>query len=80
MQISRGAIRSTLTLDHLRVEGHVQTRTGRPIEYTHADERKLLRHVRLHPKDTYAEVIIACGLLIKRDTIKRILKRHGIIN
>ncbi|KAF4624838.1 hypothetical protein G7Y89_g13333 [Cudoniella acicularis] len=80
LDISRGAVRLTLTLAHLRPTGKPQCRPGRPLEYTEADERNLLRHVRLHLKDTYEEVRVACGLKIKRDAIKRILKRHGIIN
>jgi transposase len=80
LNISRGAIRSTLSLDHLRDEGNPQPRCGPPLRYTPADERNLLRHVRLHPKDTYTQVIEACNLRIKKDTVKKILKRHGIEN
>ena len=80
LEISRRAVRSTLTLAHLRDDGEAQVRSGRPVKFTPADERNLLRHVRLHPKDTYTEVIVACGLKIKRDTVKRILKKYGIVN
>ena len=80
LNISRGAIRSTITFEELRNEGEPKLQSGRPVEYTEADERNLIRHVRLYPKDTYAQVKIACGLKIKRTTIKKILKRHGIIN
>ena len=80
LDISREALRSTLSLDHLWDEGHSQLRSGRPKEYTEAEERKLIRHVRLHPKDTYTQVRTACDLSIKRTTIKKILKKYGIIN
>ena len=42
LDVSRGAIRSTLTLDHLRDDGNPQFRTGRPLEYIEADERNLV--------------------------------------
>ena len=80
LDISRGALRSTLSLDYLRDEGHSQLRSGRPKEYTEAEERKLIRHVRLYPKDTYVQVRTACDLSIKRTTIKKILKKYRIIN
>ncbi|KAG9229192.1 hypothetical protein BJ875DRAFT_387853, partial [Amylocarpus encephaloides] len=48
--------------------------------YTDTDKRALLRHVRLHPKDTYAQVKIACGLGCLVSTIKKILKEHRINN
>jgi hypothetical protein len=64
----------------LRDEGFSQQRSGRPLEYTPADERNLARHVRLHPKDTYAQVIVACSLGIKKTTIKKILRQYGIVN
>ena len=80
LNVSRGAIESTLKLEHLRNEGNTQLRSGRPKCYSEATERKILRHVRLHPKDTYVQVILACELTIKRGTIKSILSRHGITN
>ena len=80
LKISRGALRSTLTKDQLRDEGKNQLRCGTPLKYTEADERNLIRHVRLNPKDTYAQVIEACALNIKKDTVKKILKQYGIIN
>ena len=45
-----------------------------------AEERKLIRHVRLNPKDTYAQVTEACQPSIKKGTIKKILKEYGIVN
>ena len=40
----------------------------------------MIRHVRLNPKDTYAQVREACQLSIKKGTIKKILKEYGIVN
>jgi hypothetical protein len=34
----------------------------------------------LNPKDTYQQVIQACNLSYRRETVKKIYKRHGIIN
>jgi transposase len=80
LDVSRGAVESTLKREHLRNEGNTQARSGRPREYTDTTERKILRHVRLHPKDTYTQLILACELSIKKTTIKTILTRHGITN
>jgi hypothetical protein len=68
-----GALRSTLDFADVRPHGILIQKPGRPTTYSEADERNLLRYVRLNPKDTYKEVRVACRLSIKRDTIKRIL-------
>jgi hypothetical protein len=80
LNVSCGAIQSTLNLEHLRNEGNTQARSGRPREYTDATERRILRHVRLHPKDIYAQLILVCDLSIKKTTIKTILTRYSITN
>jgi hypothetical protein len=80
LKCSRGAVRSTLLYASLRNEGNSQVRHGAPRSYTLSEERKILRHVRIHPKDTYEKVKLACNLTISTSTIKRILKEHGILN
>ena len=80
LNISHSAIRSIITFEELRNKGKLRLRSGRPVEYIEADERNLIRHVRLYPKDIYTQVKIACRLKIKQITIKKILKCHGIIN
>jgi hypothetical protein len=80
LNISHGALRSTLSLDQLRDEGESQLRTGRPKSYTEAEERLLIRHVRANPKDTFAQVKTACNLSCSRNTIKKILAEYSIIN
>jgi hypothetical protein len=80
LDISTGALRSTLTKEQLRPEGIAQSRSGRPTTYSEVDERNLLQHVRLNPKHTYEEARVACNFPRKRDTIKCILKRHSITN
>jgi hypothetical protein len=70
LRVSRGAICSTLKKDYLRPEGKAQARSGRPREYSDTTERRILRHVRKYPKETYVELIRALDLSIKRTTIK----------
>ncbi|PMD31062.1 hypothetical protein L207DRAFT_537485 [Hyaloscypha variabilis F] len=48
--------------------------------YTPAQERRCVRHARLNLKDIYQQVIDACGLLYRRSTVKKILKKHSICN
>jgi len=78
--LTRSTVQYTLKQDPLRNDGESLPRKPRERSYTDADERVLLRHVRLNPKDTYKQVIIACGLKCKTSTVKKILKKHGIAN
>jgi hypothetical protein len=80
LNVLHSTVRSTLKLDSLGLEGNTQLRSGRLKEYSEATERKILRHVRLYPKDTYTQVILTCNLTIKRGIIKSILSQHGITN
>jgi transposase len=80
LNLSDSTIRYTLKQNELRTNGETLLRKPRGKSYTDAEERLLIRHVRLNPKDTYNEVIVACGLSCKRETVKKICKRHGITN
>ena len=73
-------IRDTIEKDSLREDGHSAPRSGQPKSWTPAEERRVLRHVRRFPKDTYAEVIKACSVGFKKTIVKKILKLHGIKN
>jgi hypothetical protein len=76
----RQTIESTITTSQYRIQGHNLPKSGRPKVYTHRDYRKLLRHVRLHPKDTYEQVRTATGCTFKNDTIRKYLALYGIAN
>jgi hypothetical protein len=80
LKIPRKTIEYTLQQDELRNDGHSLPRKARKKSYTDAQERRIIRHIRIHPKDTYQNVIDACELGYKRSIVKKILKRHGIIN
>jgi hypothetical protein len=80
LDLAESTIKYTIKIDPLRIEGFSIPKAPRQKSYTDADERVLLRHVRLNPKDTYQQTIDACRLSCKRETVKKILKRHGITN
>jgi hypothetical protein len=80
LKLNRETVRYTLQQDGLRNDGHSLPRKPRKKAYTDHEERLLVRHVRLNPKDTYKQVITACNLRCKITTIKKILKQHGICN
>ncbi|KIM92521.1 hypothetical protein OIDMADRAFT_139515 [Oidiodendron maius Zn] len=80
LNVSRGAVRSTQDFDYLRDDGHLQARSGRPKEYSEATVYKIIYYIRQYPKDSYADVIKACNLSIKRTTIKTILSEYSITN
>jgi hypothetical protein len=80
LKIPRKTVEYTLQQDELRNDGYSLPRKPQGKSYTDAEERITVRHVRLNPKDTYQQVIDACGLTYKRSTVKKILKKHGIYN
>ncbi|PVH67810.1 hypothetical protein DL98DRAFT_523125 [Cadophora sp. DSE1049] len=80
LNCSRGAIRSTFSLAHLRNNGVSQPRIGGPKCYTEADERLLLRHVRANPKDNYPTLKKKLNLGMSKSMVDRILKKYGIHN
>jgi transposase len=45
LNVSRGAIYSTLKLDSLGLEGDTQLRSGRPKSYLEATEHKILQYI-----------------------------------
>jgi hypothetical protein len=80
LNLARETVRYTLYQDDIRNDGYSLLRKPCKKSYTDAEERLLIRHVRLNPKDTYNQVIKACGLRCKTTTVKKILKEHGITN
>jgi hypothetical protein len=80
LDITREALRNTLDFEDVRPKSISVRKPDRPITYSKTNERNLLRHVRLNPKDTYEQVRVVYRLFIKRDTIKKILKRYSNIN
>ena len=80
LELEYSAVYRTIQLDLACHEGESLPRAPRKKSYTEAEEWLLLRHVRLNPKHTYAEVKIACGLACSKSTIRKVSKEHGIIN
>ena len=79
-ELPYSTITSTLKVQDQRTEGASLPRPGRHVCYTPSEERKVLRHVRANPRQTYAELIEACGLSCHKNTVKAILRKHGIQN
>jgi transposase len=73
-------VADTIDKEALRDNGYSLPRTGRPKYYSDTEERLVLRHVQRFPKHIYAEVIKAYRVTFKKDTVKKILKVHGIKN
>jgi len=53
LNLSDSTVRYTLQQDELRADGESLPQKPRGKSYTDAEERLLIRHVRLNPKDTY---------------------------
>ena len=73
-------VSDTITSNELHDNGHSKPRSGTPKSYSSAEERRILRYMRRFPKDTYTQVIEACSLSCKKNTVKKILKEYGIKN
>jgi hypothetical protein len=80
LNLVKSIVQYTLQQDELRNNGQSLPRKPRGKSYTDSEERLLLRHIHLNPKDTYKQVITACNLSCKPTTVKKILKKHGISN
>jgi hypothetical protein len=56
LKITRGALCSTLSLNHLHNQGVSQSQTGWPKVDTEAEEQLIIQHVQKKLKDSYAQV------------------------
>jgi hypothetical protein len=68
-------ISDTISNSELRDNSASLPRSGAAKSYSPAEERMILRHVRKFPKETYKQVIYACKVSCKKNTIKEDLKR-----
>ena len=76
--IPDSTVRDTVTLAAQRKDGHSKPRSGRPKCLSDREERILIRHIRLNPKDEYKTIKEATGLQISNSTIKNICRKYGI--
>jgi hypothetical protein len=84
-QLEKSTIQYTVEKAIERPEGHSKPRPGQPKVLSDRDERILLRHIRLHPKDTYEQIKKAVDLknpgsrkYISTTTIKNVCRKHNI--
>ena len=78
LKLDRGTVRYALEQAPLRYNGRTKGRKAREKSYTDAEERLVIRHVRLNPKDTYKQVLTATGVVFKTTTLKKMLKAASI--
>jgi transposase len=76
--LPRSTVAGTIQLHSLRDEGQSRPRSGRPKLCSDRDVRNLLRHVQLHPTDTYSQIRKALDAPYSTATLKRVLKENGI--
>lgn len=84
-QLEKSTIQYTVEKAIERPEGHSKPRPRQPKVLLDRDERTLLRHIRLHPKDTYKQIKKAVDLknpgsrkYISTTTIKNVCRKHNI--
>jgi hypothetical protein len=80
LQLERSTVQYTIVQDLLRHEGQSITKVFRGRAYTDAEEYLPVRHTRLHPKNTCAQLIEACKLGCEKQTVRFILAKHHITN
>ena len=78
IQLSRGAMRSTIAHATTRPQGESQARTGGPITYDDRDERMILHNLRLHPGMKFRDRRKETGLEMSNSTIKRIARKFEL--
>jgi transposase len=71
-------VRTTLQRAQERDDGHSKPRSGQPRCMSDREERILIRHIRLNPRDTFDQVKTATKLKISTSTIKNICRKVGI--
>lgn len=69
---------ATIEKSDYRDDGLSKPRSGRPRNYTEADEQLILNYVRHNPKSTWRQTIQGLNLNIGKSTYKTILRRHHI--
>jgi hypothetical protein len=77
-QVSRQAVRGSITQDFQRPEGELAPCSGRHSTYTIQDERIMLRNLRLYPKSTFNDCRRETGLEMSNSTIKRLAQKYKL--
>ena len=77
-QVSRAVVRHTLEMAVHRTDGVSLAKPGRPIKYTAADYRLLLRIIQAYPKYSHQKLRNETGLTFCNSTIDRELVKHHI--
>ena len=78
LNIPDATVRSTISRDPLRNEGHSRPRSGRPKKYSDRDELPILRFVRNNPKATYEGIRQVNSIELSHTTLKRIFRNNNI--
>jgi hypothetical protein len=76
--VSRGAVRRILELQHIRQDGASLSRAGARLKYSARDRRALLAYIRKYPKATFDQRREDLGLKMSNTYIKDLCKLHGI--
>jgi hypothetical protein len=80
LNLTRSIIYYIFQQDELRDNSISLPRIPRKKSYTDTEERLCVCYCRINPKDTYQQVIDACGLSYKKTTVKKILKKYSMAN
>jgi transposase len=77
---SKSTVLYTLQQEAIRTNGESKPRSGCPPKFSERMQHNVIRHCRLNPKHTYAQVRHALNSKISTSSIKRILDTVGMAN
>ena len=80
LNFTKSTVQSTIQKHSIRNDGVSKSRSGRPEVLSERDRRYIIKHARINPRITYAQIKLEVGLGCSRTTIYRALKQYGLTN
>ena len=80
LNFTKSTVQSSIQKHSIRNDGVSKSRSGRPEGLSERDRRYIIKHARINPRITYAQIKLEVGLGCSRTTIYRALKLYGLTN
>ena len=80
LNFTKSTVQSTIPKHSIRNDGVSKSRSGRPKVLSESDRRYIIKHTRINPRITYAQIKLEVGLGCSRTTIYRALKLYSLTN
>ena len=80
LNFTKSTVQSTIQKYSICNDGVSKSRSGWPEVLSERDRRYIIKHARINPRITYAQIKLEVGLGCSRTTIYRALKLYGLTN